>query len=316
MTRLVVAALVLVSVTRPAGAWSIAGHMVTGAIAYEVLKKDDPKALAAAVELLKAHPSYEKLWKKQVETAAADERDLMLFMYAPRWADDIRKSEYDRPTWHYVTNWYTPPGKSAPGKTPAAPPESAVTAFAANAAKLKTAADVTERAVALTWVCHLVGDIHQPMHTTSLLTAEYPTGDRGGNSFWVKVTPDGKPINLHYFWDGLLTTTEDFRDAKNIATELRLRPAFVKGKLTELKQTAFDDWVNESKALVKTEVYRNGKLAGGTGEFTAVALPAGYPREAKAVAERRVILSGYRLADVLKDALAKGSSLQKPGVDY
>lgn len=305
MTRIVLAAAAVLFVARPAPAWSLAGHMVTGAVAYEALKKDDPKALAAAVALLKAHPSYEKLWKKKVEAVPAEDRDLYLFMLAPRWADDIRKTEYDRPTWHYVTNWYTPPGKTAPTKVPDAPPESAVTAFADNVSKLKTAADESDRAVALTWVCHLVGDIHQPMHTTSLLTPEYPEGDRGGNKFYVKVTADGKPINLHYFWDGLLTTTEDFRDAKNIATELRLRPQFARAKLTELGKKEFDDWKAESMALVKSEVYRHGKLAGGTAEFTAVALPPNYPKEAKAVAERRAVLAGYRLAGVLKEALGK-----------
>lgn len=304
MKRFVLPVVAALALAGPAPAWSLAGHMVTGAIAYDVLKKDDPAALNAALKLLKAHPSYEKLWKKKLEAVPPEDRDLYLFMLAPRWADDIRKTDYDRPTWHYVTNWYTPPGKSAPSKVPAAEPENAATAFAANVTKLKTAADPSDRAVALTWVCHLVGDIHQPMHTTSLLTAEYPEGDRGGNRFWVKVTPDGKPINLHYFWDGLLTTTDTFRDAKNVAAELRLRPKFARDKLPELKQhPAFDDWKAESTVLNKSEVYRDGKLAGGTAEFTAAVLPPDYPKQAKAVAEKRAVLTGYRLAAVLSEAL-------------
>jgi hypothetical protein len=76
-----------------------------------------------------------------------------------------------------------------------------------------------------------------------------------------------------------------------------------------LKATKFETWANpESHELAKTVVYRNGKLAGGTAEFSAVPLPDDYAKEAKAVAERRGVLAGYRIAGVLKDALG-----QKPG---
>jgi hypothetical protein len=40
------------------------------------------------------------------------------------------------------------------------------------------------------WLFHLVGDIHQPLHTVQLFTREYPNGDRGGNEICVRVTPD------------------------------------------------------------------------------------------------------------------------------
>ncbi len=47
---------------------------------------------------------------------------------------------------------------------------------------------------------HMVGDIHQPLHTVSLFNASYPEGDRGGNS--LTVYPEGLPkTNLHSYWD-------------------------------------------------------------------------------------------------------------------
>ena len=59
----------------------------------------------------------------------------------------------------------------------------------------------------------------------------------------------------------------------------------------------------ESFELAKTVVHRNGTLRGGTGEFSAVELPADYTKTGKALAERRGVLAGYRIAEKLKAAL-------------
>ena len=47
-------------------------------------------------------------------------------------------------------------------------------------------------------------------------------------------------------------------------------------------------------------VYRNGTLEGSLNVSVVPVLPEGYTKEAKAVAERRIVLAGYRLADLLK----------------
>lgn len=48
------------------------------------------------------------------------------------------------------------------------------------------------RRQAFAWVCHLVGDLHQPLHAGF-------KDDRGANS--VDVQFDGETYNLHQFWD-------------------------------------------------------------------------------------------------------------------
>lgn len=61
-------------------------------------------------------------------------------------------------------------------------------------------ADDEEKAKHLCWLFHLVGDLHQPMHTTALFTTErFSEGDRGGNE--TEITPGS---NLHSFWDSRL----------------------------------------------------------------------------------------------------------------
>jgi len=47
---------------------------------------------------------------------------------------------------------------------------------------VKNETDPERRAIALAWLFHLVGDIHQSLHTVQLFTVEYPKGDRGFTS--------------------------------------------------------------------------------------------------------------------------------------
>jgi len=49
---------------------------------------------------------------------------------------------------------------------------------------------------------HYVGDIHQPLHSTSRYTSSYPDGDFGGNLF--KLTSKNGVSNIHSLWDSAL----------------------------------------------------------------------------------------------------------------
>jgi len=48
-----------------------------------------------------------------------------------------------------------------------------LTALAENENAAKNENDAERRAIALVWLFHLVGDIHQPLHTAQLFTVEY-----------------------------------------------------------------------------------------------------------------------------------------------
>jgi hypothetical protein len=48
---------------------------------------------------------------------------------------------------------------------------------------------------------------------------------------------------------------------------------------------------------------RNGALVGSANVSVAPVLRLGYTKQAKAVAERRIVLAGYRLADGLRTAI-------------
>ena len=55
---------------------------------------------------------------------------------------------------------------------------------------------------ALRLVIHYAGDIHQPLHSTTEVSNEFPKGDRGGN---FQHTPDVEGTsNLHGDWDSVI----------------------------------------------------------------------------------------------------------------
>ena len=71
-------------------AWNIPGHMLSGAIAHQILQRENPAAIPVVRSILEQNPWYESRWKAQLEKVPDTERDEMLVMLAARWADDIR----------------------------------------------------------------------------------------------------------------------------------------------------------------------------------------------------------------------------------
>jgi S1/P1 Nuclease len=180
--------------------------------------------------------------------------------------------------------------------------------MAENESAVKNENDAERKAIALAWLFHLVGDVHQPLHTAQLFTVEYPEGNRGGNEICVRVTQAGQPMDLHRFWDGVITSSSNVTRLRNEATALRNRQEFQRSQLTELASTDFESWAKESFEIATKIAYRNDGRIGSprVGNMdcamvaAAPALPAGYVVNARRIADRRIILAGYRLADLLK----------------
>jgi hypothetical protein len=130
-----------------------------------------------------------------------------------------------------------------------------------------------------------------------LFTSEYPTGDKGGNSFFVK--PGTRGIALHSFWDGLLGTSGKPQSHLNYA--IMIKHEHPRKSLPELKKAKTPkDWSLESRGIAVEKAYLHGELKGGTSKETAVDLPEGYTKAAKVVAEKQAALAGYRLADEIE----------------
>jgi hypothetical protein len=248
-------------------------------------------------------------WQARLQDVPVADHGLVLFMPAARWADDIRSNDkqHHRALWHYI-NWpFKPEGQPASVQTKDPEPVNLLTALAENESVVKNDSDPQRKAVALAWLFHLVGDIHQPLHTAQLFTAEYPQGDRGGNEICVQARESRQPMDLHRFWDGVITSSSNLTRLRNEATALRNRQQFQRTQLTELVSTDFESWAKESFEIVTKIAYRNSGRIGipkaGAMDCAMVAaaplLPVGYIDSASRIADRRMILAGYRLADLL-----------------
>ena len=232
----------------PASAWNIPGHMLSGAIAYQVLQQENPQTIEKTKAVLEKHPWYANQWSARLQDAPVADHDMVLFMQAARWADDIRSNDKQqhRALWHYI-NWpFKPDGQPATVQTKEPESVNILTAMAENQQIVTNETNPERKAIALAWLFHLVGDIHQPLHTVQLFTVDYPKGDRGGNEICVRVTQAGQPMDLHRFWDGMITSSTNLTRLRNDATTLRNRQEFQRSQLTELASTGFESWAKES----------------------------------------------------------------------
>jgi hypothetical protein len=140
------------------------------------------------------------------------------------------------------------------------------------------------------------------LHAVTMFTHEFvpPDGDRGGNEVFVKVRADLHTINLHAFWDGLILGRDQFQSVRDRGLGLIGRADMARNTFPQLSSTAVEQWVDESFELAKTVAYMNGTIQGSGDKEDGDVLPDDYPSTCKSVAERQVVLAGYRLADLLK----------------
>ena len=238
--------------------------MLSAAIAYQVLQQENPQTIEKVKAVLEKHPWYANQWQARLQDVPVADRDMVLFMQAARWPDDIRMKDkqHHRAPWHYI-NWpFKPDGQPASVQIREPEPVNILTAMAENESVVKNENDPERKAIALAWLFHLVGDIHQPLHTAQLFTVDYPQGDRGGNEICVRVTQAGQPMDLHRFWDGVITSSSNLTRLRNEATALRNRQEFQRSQLTELANTDFESWAKESFEIATKIAYRNGGRIG------------------------------------------------------
>jgi len=83
---------------------NIPGYMLNGAIAYQILQRENPTTVTTARSILEKNPWYEPRWKAQLQKLPESARDEMLFMLATRWADDIRIKDHSLSVRYGITS--------------------------------------------------------------------------------------------------------------------------------------------------------------------------------------------------------------------
>lgn len=142
-------------------------------------------------------------------------------------------------------------------------------------------APIMIRRLALHYVAHLVGDMHQPLHTGRAM-------DGGGTN--IPVSYRGRTTNLHFFWDTDLVELETGNEeevAKRLTTNLP-EEARLKWHAGDPKQ-----WTDESLMLVRSHAYNTGP---------SVELSDDYVDKARPIVRRRLAQAGIRLAWLLNSA--------------
>jgi hypothetical protein len=280
--------------------WDDAGHMT---IAAEAFRQLSPELKAQAIEVLKNHPNYQQ-WLKAYHSNPDVDFGTYIFMRCSTWPDEVRGGggPYDHAGWHFIDYPLRPPAFAF---EPDQKPTDDVLYGVAQCEKTlsDTNADPVLRAASLSYLVHLVGDMHQPLHCESFYSDAWPNGDRGGNDFHVKLGQNR--ARLHAIWDGLLGATPNLVVESRNAFDLQVN--YPRAALPELrKDTTPKAWSLESRKLAIEYGYLNGHLKGSTNAHDAPPLPDDYIKTATAVAKKQAALAGYRLAYEIQEYLQLG----------
>jgi hypothetical protein len=259
-------AAILLLIPPLAQAWGPVGHRVVGRAAFELL---DAPARAQVMTIF-------GIGEKEEAAGALDT--------ACNWPDEVRETAewaWSAPL-HYVNLPRHSPHYDRERDCPDGLCVSeGVLRYAAVLARPEAAPQ--ERWQALAFLCHLVGDLHQPLHAGF-------RDDRGGNR--VEVAYRGEELNLHEWWDSVLVQErlgdEDSRVAATAAAA-RAIPA------AAWKPGDVARWTEESHRTALDDAYPAGPV-----------IDEAFATHSWPVIERQWSLAAARLARILNALLGSG----------
>jgi hypothetical protein len=320
MKRSLLLLLAVVLFPQTASAWNATGHMAVAGVAWDNMT---PQARQNAIALLQAAPADACLRDLFTDDARPlAERQREFFMRASTWSDLVRARDdnddrpctrFHRRNWHFINYFWSGISGGAEDDAPhdrtdiAVPEMNAVdrlTWFPAYVAcdDASCGSTAEQRAIALAWILHLVGDIHQPLHTSAHVTCEADErqGDQGGNLF--KIRQGEEERSLHSFWDGIINNAmrkqsgeSDSAYADRVVSAIeREHPAAT--FTTKLRPGQFEAWAREGYDTTKRVAYPS--------TLQRNQQPSDAYRDVAFDTSRRAIaLAGYRLADLLNRTL-------------
>ena len=290
MLRRLLLALLLALAPAPALAWWDYGHETVARIAWLEVR---PETRSAIRRLLGR--------SALLETPDCPAATLA---QASVWADCVR-SLGDRfsytASWHYqnsdICRDFEHPAACRDGNCVSAQIERNARLLADRAVPLR------ERVMALAFLIHFVGDLHQPLHVGD-------RGDAGGNRFPVAYGLIAGRNNLHLTWDGYLAE-------RSISTPV----AGAEGLLAEASDAELEamgagtvtDWARESWETSRDFAYGSA-LADPCGEVPAErpVIDEATTRRLIPIVRRQALRGGLRLARLLDEALIPPPQGEEP----
>ena len=289
-----------------AQAWDYFGHHVVGVVAWDQM--DGATRRAVVDLLLEAPPDADLASLLPPGPRSMEVRRRELFLKVNAWADLIRdelfpdrKERYDHPAWHYVNRFW-----KSTAEGPVALEERGtmgdlvVTLERLRGSLVARSMPAAERAIDLAWVLHLVGDVHQPLHSSGRVTELEPKGDRGGNDF---LLDDLKAPNVHAYWDVILRRASrqhhsegSFAWASRVAREIQqLHPPDALRDAISIDDV--DSWSKEGVEVAMRAAYPDYLNRNA-------APPRRYQDEVFEQAARQAALAGYRLERLLDQSFS------------
>lgn len=247
-------------------AWNAMGHQLVAQIAYDNLS-DKSKAMCE---------SYLR---------ASDKTLNRRFVQAASWLDTLRHKDVH---WFDSLHYIDIPFSSDETPLPAVQEANALWGInQAKAVLLSSRSSKKDKNLSLRILIHLVGDIHQPLHTVTKVSKRLPQGDLGGNLYTLANTSLGQ--NLHKYWDnggGVLLGQSKLFQIQNKAIQLEQKYSCASTK----NQTDPRKWIDESHKLALGQVYTTPpyKTPGKR-----------YQLNTQSVTQKQILLAGCRLANLL-----------------
>ena len=236
-------------------AWGKRGHELVAEIAFTFL--DD---------------STKQIVKKYLGNLSIEE--------AANWMDDERSNSYYNymRTWHYLDidkgEVYTPSGE-----------RNILTVLHSAITDLKQYKTLKKKDIKrdLLLIFHLIGDLHQPLHTGYAI-------DKGGNT--IEVTSPYVGGNLHSVWDTQIL------EYKNITLDscLQTYAALNTAEVAEIKKINELKWMYQSRSLLDTVYSFNNNF-----------LDKNYIESNTTVIKKQLVMAGIRLASILNEVFTTKS---------
>ena len=295
LRRLLIRALLLLALllaATPAMAWWEYGHGTVGRIAYMSV---NPHSRHEIDLLLRQG--------RLLQTPTCSVSTIELAAY---WPDCIKtlgeRFSYTSP-WHYQNVNICRPFDL---RTPCADGNCVSAQIERN---VRILADVRiptrERVMALAFLVHFMGDLHQPMHAGD-------HGDLGGNRLQVHYGAIGGRTNLHTIWDGYLADRGISQPPGEAAGILSvLSPA----ERAAMEQGTITDWSRESWEVSKRYAYGSlleDPCAERPSDAPPLEMTEAIVQRLIPVVREQVARGGLRLARLLDEAFAPDSIWLRP----
>lgn len=216
----------------------------------------------------------------EIKKIIAEEFNINNLADIATWADKVKRHRKHEKPWHYTN---IKEGERVYMMSRDCPKANCVIekikGFSSVLANVELPAK--RRKVALKYLVHFVGDVHQPLHLGN-------HKDRGGGK--IRLMYLGEKVSLHYLWDGGLI---DWKKESLLKYAAHLNAQVQDLEKTEWLHSKVNDWANESRSLALKYAY----------PLENNVLSKTYISKGREILDKRMVQAGIRLADLLNQLL-------------